>query len=62
MAGLFQGRKAAEFLNATEELSGVAIGEPDGIFRSLSNRKQVLLFVVAMTQIATAAVRADPAP
>src|SRR5690349_6571848 len=47
MAGFFQGRKAAEFLNATEELSGVAIGEPDGVFRSLSNRKQVLLFVIA---------------
>jgi TRAP-type uncharacterized transport system substrate-binding protein len=47
MAGFFQGRKAAEFLNATDELSGVSIGEPDGVFRSLSNRKQVLLFVVA---------------
>jgi TRAP-type uncharacterized transport system substrate-binding protein len=47
MAGFFQGRKAAEFLNATEELSGVSIGEADSAFRSLSNRKQVLLFVIA---------------
>src|SRR5262245_32197425 len=48
MAGFFQGRKATEFLNATEEFSGVGIGNPnDGIFRSLSNRKQVLLFVIA---------------
>ena len=48
MAGFFQGRKAAEFLNATEELSGVNLSEAhDGVLRSLSNRKQVLLFVIA---------------
>ena len=48
MAGFFQGRKATEFLNAREEFSGVALGDPaDGVFRSLSNRKQVLLFVIA---------------
>lgn len=48
MAGFFQGRKAAEFLNATEEMSGVNLGHPDdGAFRSLSNRKQVLLFIIA---------------
>jgi TRAP-type uncharacterized transport system substrate-binding protein len=48
MTGFFQGRKAAEFLNATEELSGVSLNEPEsGFFRSLSNRKQVILFVVA---------------
>jgi TRAP-type uncharacterized transport system substrate-binding protein len=48
MAGFFQGRKAAEFLNATEEVSGVSLNDSgDGIFRSLSNRKQVLLFVIA---------------
>jgi TRAP-type uncharacterized transport system substrate-binding protein len=49
MVGFFQGsRKAAEFLNATEEISGAGAVEPsDGVFRSLSNRKQVVLFVVA---------------
>ena len=48
MTGFFQGRKAAEFLNATEEMSGVSLNDPgDGFFRSLSNRKQVLLFVIA---------------
>jgi TRAP-type uncharacterized transport system substrate-binding protein len=48
MAGFFQGRKAAEFLNATEEMSGVSLSDPGGgVFRSLSNRKQVLLFVIA---------------
>ena len=47
MAGFFRGRKAAEFLNATEELSGVTIGEPENVTRKLSNRKQVLLFVIA---------------
>jgi TRAP-type uncharacterized transport system substrate-binding protein len=48
MIGFFQGRKAAEFLNATEEMSGVSLSDPgDGVFRSLSNRKQVLLFVIA---------------
>jgi TRAP-type uncharacterized transport system substrate-binding protein len=48
MAGFFQGRKAAEFLSATEEISGVSLTDPeDGFFRSLSNRKQVLLFVIA---------------
>jgi TRAP-type uncharacterized transport system substrate-binding protein len=48
MAGFFQGRKAAEFLNATEDISGVGLSDPgDGPFRSLSNRKQVLLFVIA---------------
>ena len=48
MTGFFQGRKAAEFLNATEEMSGVSLSDPgDGFFRSLSNRKQVLLFVIA---------------
>lgn len=48
MTGFFQGRKAAEFLNATEEISGVGLPDPeDGVFRSLSNRKQVILFMVA---------------
>lgn len=48
MTVFFQGRKAAEFLNATEEISGVGLPEPqDGFFRSLSNRKQVMLFMVA---------------
>jgi TRAP-type uncharacterized transport system substrate-binding protein len=55
MAGFFQGRKAAEVLNATEELSGVSLNESgSGIFRSLSNRKQVALFVIA-TLVLTAA-------
>ena len=48
MTGFFQGRKAAEFLNATEEASGVGLPDPDeGFFRSLSNRKQVILFMIA---------------
>lgn len=55
MVGLFQGRKAAEVLNATEELSDVGLPDPDGgFFRSLSNRKQVVLFIVA-TLVLTAA-------
>lgn len=48
MAGFFQGRKASEFLKATEEFSGLSIENPDdGFMRSLSNRKQVVLFIVA---------------
>jgi TRAP-type uncharacterized transport system substrate-binding protein len=49
MAGFFRGRKAGEFLNATEEeMSGAGISEPgNGVFRTLSNRKQVILFVIA---------------
>jgi TRAP-type uncharacterized transport system substrate-binding protein len=48
MTGFFQSRKAAEFRDATEEISGVGLTDPnDGFFRSLSNRKQVLLFVIA---------------
>lgn len=53
----FRGRKAAEFLNAAEEISGVGISDPTESFsRTLSNRKQVLLFVAATVVLSAVTV------
>ena len=52
MAGFFQGRKATEFLNATEELSGISLDDP-------SEALYVLTMGVAEGRTDKAAVTAE---